>query len=434
MGEILALAWKDVRLMIRDRMGFFFILVFPVVYALFFGMIFRGMMGGGGSSKIDLAIADLDGSEASGRLVAALEEHESLAVNKAASADEGRSMVRLRRADACLIVPKGFGEDMARPFWGEPTALELATDPSRGAEAGMLQGVVMQKAFEQMSKVFTQPSAMRGSMQNALAELDSAPPQDQAKLAPLRVFLTSVDSFFASDFMQESDGTPSPDNPMAEGWQPIKIETKSVASDASGRPTTPWDITFPQSIMWALMSCSFGFALSLVIERRNGTLTRLQVAPTRKWQILGGKLLAFLIVAMGVMGLLVSIGFGLGMRPDSLGGLAAAAGSSAVAFGGIMMLLSVCGKTEASVNGIGWGVMMVMAMIGGAMVPRFAMPAWMKDAGMVSPIGWGLEALEGAIWRDYSAGQLALPCAVLVGIGVAGFAVGAKVFDWKGGE
>jgi ABC-2 type transport system permease protein len=95
-----------------------------------------------------------------------------------------------------------------------------------------------------------------------------------------------------------------------------------------------------------------------------------------------------------------------------------------------MMLVAVLGKTEQSASGLGWAIMMPLTMLGGGMVPLFAMPAWMQAAGSVSPVKWAILALEGAIWRGFTPAQLALPCAVLVSVGVAGFAIGA----WRYGR
>jgi ABC-2 type transport system permease protein len=59
------------------------------------------------------------------------------------------------------------------------------------------------------------------------------------------------------------------------------------------------------------------------------------------------------------------------------------------------------------------------------MVPLFAMPSWMQAAGTVSPVKWSILALEGAIWRGFTPAELAVPCAVLLAVGAAGFLLGA---------
>ncbi len=98
--------------------------------------------------------------------------------------------------------------------------------------------------------------------------------------------------------------------------------------------------------------------------------------------------------------------------------------STAICFTGLMMFVSTLGKTEAGVAGAGWGIMMPFAMLGGGMVPLIAMPPWMQTASNVSPVKWGIIALEGAIWRGFSLVDMLLPCAILIAVGAAFYAVG----------
>jgi ABC-2 type transport system permease protein len=72
--------------------------------------------------------------------------------------------------------------------------------------------------------------------------------------------------------------------------------------------------------------------------------------------------------------------------------------------------------------------MLPMSMLGGGMVPLFAMPGWMQSVSNYSPIKWGILALEGAIWRGFTPSDMLLPCGILLAVGVVGFTVGARVF------
>jgi ABC-2 type transport system permease protein len=98
------------------------------------------------------------------------------------------------------------------------------------------------------------------------------------------------------------------------------------------------------------------------------------------------------------------------------------------AFVGIMMLLSVLGKTEQAVSGSAWATLLVMSMLGGAAVPLIAMPRWMLTVSNVSPVKWAILALEGATWRGFSPAEMALPCGILLAVGVVTFTLGARLF------
>src|SRR5207249_11671896 len=60
MRAILAMVGKDLRLLARDRMGFFFTFVFPLMIAIFFGAMFSG--GSREPRGLSIAVVDEDQS------------------------------------------------------------------------------------------------------------------------------------------------------------------------------------------------------------------------------------------------------------------------------------------------------------------------------------------------------------------------------------
>ena len=117
----------------------------------------------------------------------------------------------------------------------------------------------------------------------------------------------------------------------------------------------------------------------------------------------------------------------MGMHVASVPLLACAVLAIATCFTGIMMLMSVAGKTLHSVSGLGWGANIVMSMTGGGMIPLAFMPGWLAAVSNFSPVKWAILAMEGAIWRDFSAAEMLTPCAILVCVGVVAFGIGAWV-------
>ena len=177
------------------------------------------------------------------------------------------------------------------------------------------------------------------------------------------------------------------------------------------------------------MGCAAGFGVSLVSERTGGTMTRLRVAPIGRWHIVLGKALACLITTLAVSTVLLLLAWlAFGVRPVSPGMLALAVLALALCFVGVMMLLAVIGKTEAAASGIGWACLLTLAMIGGGAIPLAFMPPWLREIGHVSPVKWGILAIEGGLWRGLTFVEMLLPLGVLLGIGMATFTIGAVVF------
>ena len=404
MRTILILAAKDLRLVARDKLGLFWTLGFPLMLALLFAAMFSG---DGAARAIAVAVADEDRTAASEGLVAALVGSDALKTTRM-SAEDGRNEVRRGRIAAVVVIRKGFGATLG--FFGGAEGgppLELGIDPGRRAEAGLLEGIVMEKVFLAVQERFRDPTEMRRLIATARGE-----PLDEN----LGRFLGDLERFLegpgAGDFA---------------GFRSARIRQFPIVSGS--RPMSGFDIAMPSAMLWGLIACASTFAITLVRERTSGTLLRLRISPASRVQILAGKALACFATCLAVMGLLLAIGLlGFGVRVASVAQLALAIVCSAACFVGIMMMMSVAGRTEASVAGAGWAVMTPMAMIGGGGVPLAFMPTWMQAVSHVSPVKWGILSIEGALWREFSFAEMVPPCAVLLAVGAAAFAAGVWLF------
>ena len=152
-------------------------------------------------------------------------------------------------------------------------------------------------------------------------------------------------------------------------------------------------------------------------------------APVRRadlaGHILAGKGLACFATCATVIVLLVVLGRLIFHVPlDSPVLFAAATACTCLCFVGLMMLVSTLGKTEQSVGGAGWAILMIMAMFGGAIMPLAFMPSWMRGISHFSPVKWGILAMEGGIWRHFSLTEMLLPCGILIGLALAFFVLG----------
>jgi ABC-2 type transport system permease protein len=428
MRAIAAMAFKDLRILLRDRAGFFFTLIWPLLIAVFFGVMFGGNRAEQQASAIDIAVVDEDGSVESNEFVEALKAGTEFAVTTL-DREEAYDAVKHRNVVAYVVLKPGFGEASRRIFWGGPPQVELGIDPARGAEAAMVEGILMKYASERMGRAMSDQAARRGNIRNAreaLAEAESVPPEVRGNLEQ---FFADLDRFMAEESTYA--GTADSVEGGFAGLEPLEIDRKDVSGAVYSGPRSAYAITFPQGVIWGLIGTAAGFAVSIVVERTRGTLFRLQTAPISRTAVLGGKALACFISIVLMSGVLYALAFVVfRLRPVSLPLLIFAVISSAVAFVGVMMLLAVSGKTEQAVGGIGWAVLIVMSMLGGGMIPLFFMPSWMRTVGTFSPVKWSVLAMEGAVWRGFSLVDMLKPCGILIAVGVVCFAVGVRVFDW----
>lgn len=418
MRSMTALARKDLKLLLRDKPGFFFTFFFPVLYAGFFGMIMGGM---GDSPSIDVCVVDEDqspGSKAFLDKLVAGPEIKVIAVDR----DTAMQRVRRGRVPAYMIVPTGFGKAYDRPFIDGMPEVEIGMDPSRKAEQGLLQGVLAKVIFERVADVYLNPDNARKLIAEATGEIRDDPEIPALARSALLTFLPALDNFLAEI---PREGGDSFLNVSSFG-----VKQVDVARDDK-RAKNFYEISFPQGIVWALLACAASFGISLVTERSRGTLVRLRMMPIGPADILAGKALACLITTAGVTVALLLVArvlFGIRLASPLLLFMAIAA--TCVCFVGLMMFLSVLGRTEQSAGGIGWAILMVMAMTGGGMIPLAFMPGFMRTISHFSPVKWTIYALEGAIWRGFTFSEMILPCAILTAIGVVLFVIGVRLFRW----
>jgi ABC-2 type transport system permease protein len=425
MRNIVTIAIKDLLLLWRDRFGMFWVIVFPVMMATFFGSLMGSMSQ---QSPIQILVADEDNSELSRAFVKKLGESTAVQIVKpggkkedgaekqGVDVDLARGQVQERNASAYVRIMKGFGET---GFIPAAAKVEIGIDPSRRVEAGLLQGVVMEAVFEPMKDLFSKPERMKEQIAKARESVEKADDLRADQRLMLKALFAAVDQ--VSDTM--ANEAIAQESPFAAGKPQVVEVTAHEGSPASG-----YEISFPQSITWGLFGCVSAFAMSLVQERTLGTYLRLRVAPVTKAEVLGGKGLACFITCCLISIVLLTFGrLAFGVRildPLKLGvGVVA----SSLCFVGFMMFASVLGRTERAVAGSVWALIMPMAMLGGSMVPQIAMPQWMIKAGSVSPVKWTIQALDGGIWHGITWSALGQTCGILLAMGAVMYAAGVFI-------
>ncbi len=418
MSPMLAIAFKDLRTFTRQRASLFFTFVWPLIVAVLFGVLFGGS--NRASARIAIAVADEDGSPASSAFAAQLLARDTFDAVRA-TRGEGIDAVRRGARTAAVILRPGFGDASERLFYGSPPEVEVHIDPSRQAERGMIEGLLMQQGAERLQALFTNPGASRGNVQAALEELRKG--GGAAGQPALETFLGQLDAFLESQDAQQGGGATA----GGGSFEPLHITMQDVQRQSAEGPRNGYDVTFPMAMLWAVFGCVMAFGTTFVSERVRGTLVRLQVAPVSRAQVLAGKSFAAFFAILIVEALLLLLGVAaFGVRPSWWLGLGVAIACTAAAFVGIILLLASMAHSEHGIGGMGPAVMMPLFLLGGAMIPLMVMPPWLAGLSYLSPVRWAILALEGAIWREFSAAEMAIPCAILLGIAVVTFVVGAR--------
>ena len=418
MGKILSLTIKDMHVLLSDKGNIFWVFGFPVIFALFFGAIYSSA--GEGPSGMKIAVVDEDGSEFSNSFISKLESNEALIIEKM-SREEAIERVRKGKVSAATVLKKGFGGGFEAMFNSDEPKLEIAADPSRKMESGYLQGLLTKAQFEALGDKMVDRDWMRdqiGIWRNEVEDANDLE-DEQAKLF--------LDLFNSYDTLLKDIN----DDEFRAGFQGdlINFAQLDVSREREG-PIAPFQITFPQVLLWGFLGCTATFAISIVKERTDGTYDRLRIGPLTRAYILGGKGLACFFTCILIMCIL-TIGakylFKMPMGNWLL--FVPAVVCTILCFVGMMMFICTLGRTEQSVGAAGWAMLMIMGMIGGAMMPLAFMPSWLRSLSHISPVRWGIYTLEGAVWRNFSFAEMIVPCLILLAIGFVAFMLGVLMLN-----
>ena len=451
MRVILTIAAKDLRLLLRDRTNAFFVIVFPLAIAIFFGSIF-----GGSSRSIPVAVVIESAGPAATDFANALEKDSTLSVRILPSREEADASVRLGRVAACVIIPKTFDADLEKAMAGSRAIVEVHCDPARQAESGLVVGKLNEHAMRAIVRMFTNPkinskmlaqsklalvlnpnmtSQQRERVSDVLESVQELFKQQNREAAAAAAAETSkkiagsVNGDSASNNTENGNvpvSTPSsatsPDPFLA---LPIKIQSSTLASESTEPPST-FAVTFPQGLAWGFVGCIGAFGAGMAEERRRGTFMRLLLAPCTIFSVLAGKSLACFTacVTMSLFMLLVAtLGFHVSVQNWFM--LALAIATCSFAFSGFTMALSGLFKNnEGSARSAGNAIVLVLVMIGGGTIPIAFMPPFLRAASQGSPFSWAILAIEGAVWRGFAFTEMLAPLGILLFIGALGFVLG----------
>lgn len=360
----------------RDLLATLFTIILPVLFTIFLGII----IGGAERDTFPLAVADEDESVTSFLLLERLEESPLLDLAQM-DPEEIDDAVKDQKSAAGLLIPPGFETALES---GKTASMTLVlVETSSGAMS------VSQAVEQVISEFNTGLLVARTAAEQLATQTDD--PMDAA-------LLTQADSLAAAQA----------DSPVVE----VAIQN---AGAASVQPATGFDQSSTGGLVnWVLFGI-MGVAATTVWERRRGLLRRLDVAGVRGREVIGGKVMAMVIITLLQQLLLVIVGK-FALRVDyfrspaaliltmlSLSGLAASIG----------LLISVLFRSEQAVIATTVISAQILAAMGGAWFPLEVTSAGFSRAAHVLPSAWIMDSLHGIILRDWGVTEVLLPLGIV---------------------
>jgi ABC-2 type transport system permease protein len=417
MKKVLAIGWKDLILVLRDRAALILMLAAPFVLTLGLGFVSGRFSGGSAASglrDIPVVVVNHDDGELGQALVDVFDSSdlaELLAPTTAAGDAAARQQVDDDLAAAAVLIPAGFSSSVIPSFETGATtaavAVEVYANPARPVSAGVVETILL--GF--IGEVETAQVSGRVTLEQLLAARLIAPQEAAAGGADLAGRLIG------------------PQNQAAL----ITLHTSSaVAAEAEADEFDVLAFFAPgMAMMFLMYTVTYG-GRSILAERADGTLPRLMGTPTAAAQVLGGKVFGIFLTGVAQVGVLVlasSLMFSLRWGdPLAVVALILAVAAAATGWG---LLLAAFARTPAQVGSLGSALMLLFGILGGSFIPAGNFPAWFQALSRVTPNAWGLDGFT-ALARGGTLAGIGLPLGALLAMAVLLFGAALIVFRRSG--
>lgn len=388
---------KDVRILLRDRMGLVLMFAMPIVLVVIVTFIQNNTFQLMDKKNIPLVICNTDTGKFSKDFIKAIDKIGMFNIVEANNALDSQQLVtRMRSADALagVIIPKQFSaqiSEKAKSISGKALnsfGLEGDTGKTRLATLNIL--TLFYKPEIQPSLKLSVEGALNSSLQMVQSR------------QVLRTLYFSINEKPLPDSTEKE----MLNNNANIAEVPLTRTSTAPVPNASQHNVPAWTI-------FAMFFIVMSLAGSLVREKLSGSFIRLKTLPTSFMVALLSKQITYLVVTLLQAVVIFSIGLWLfpyiGLpslnMPANFAGLALVTfmcGWCAVSYA---ICIGVFAKTQEQASGFGAVSIVILAVIGGLMIPGFAMPGSFRIIMQLSPLHWCLQLyynlfLEGGTFTD----------------------------------
>ena len=388
---------KDIRILTRDRLGLIFMFVMPIVLAVVITAVQNSTFEMLNTNTVPMLLCNRDTGDAGKQLETAITKVGMFHLKQLTpnvTDKEISDKMHSKDAVIAIIIPADFTQKIklkanetakkALRNFGMQTD-SIVTDSSSIQPITLLYHPVLQESFRH---------SIQGALRSSLLMV-----QNREVLKSLYFSLneTSLPDSLEKELMSSQ----------------VAINEIPVSRDGSRNIPNASQHNVPAWTVFAMFFIVISLGGSVVREKLNGSFVRLKTLPTNYLVALISKQLTYLLVTCIQAAVVFSIGIWLfpmmGLPklnlPADITGVVIVTlicGWCAVSFA---IMIGVFAKTQEQANGIGAVSIVLMAAVGGLLVPSFAMPESFQVVMKMSPLHWCLEAyyglfLEGGKLKD----------------------------------
>lgn len=402
---------KDIRILTRDKLGLIFMFVMPIVLAVVITAVQNSTFEMLNTNTVPMIICNRDTGEAGKQLETAIYKVgmfriQTVAANEKDEVISGR--MHAKDAVIAIIIPSDFTGKIklkanetaqkALKNFGMQSVENIKTDSSAIQPITLLYHPVLQETFRR---------SIQGALRSALQVVQN------------KEILRSL--YFN---LNEKNMPDSMEKDLMAGQ--VLINEIPVSRSGSRNIPNASQHNVPAWTVFAMFFIVISLGGSVVREKINGSFVRLKTLPTNYLVSLLSKQLTYLFVTVMQAAVVFSLGIWLfpsmGLprlnMPDIAGVIVVTliCGWCAVSYA---IMIGVFAKTQEQSNGIGAVSIVLMAAVGGLLVPSFAMPQSFQFVMKLSPLHWCLEAYYGLFLEGGKLKDVLLNILPLLGITLA---------------
>jgi ABC-2 type transport system permease protein len=408
LAHALAIAWKEIQIVVRDRGSLAILFLLPVMLSAFLSNmnIMANQEEAEEAIQIEILLVNQDTGVFGEQLEGAILQIPQLAVEFLASATEAEDRVSKGEAVAAVVIPPEFSRKVDGYI---PTAIEIIIDPAQPEGASIVTGIMNQAVGEVTIWGEIQYGVRTIVDESGQLARASTPEQEAVAAQTLGAIMTRLGEMRR--------------NPA------IAVVSESLEGvEDKGWLESFFAYVFPGFTVMFIFFIVGIVGESLLHEREVGTMRRLLAAPIPPRSVIGGKILAYMLVACAQVVVMFAVGAVLVNMPLGESPLGLVVVSLSVAFVATAMgaALAALVRSAKQADNLGPVLGIVLAGIGGAL-PLSVAPVSRTEGAMAvlakfTPHGHAVEAYYSLMADNASLADVLPEVGILLGMGAVFFA------------
>jgi ABC-2 type transport system permease protein len=397
--RMFTIAWKDLKIRLRDRKSFITLLLMPIVLTAILGSALSGVFGESGAlpeMTVGAVVNSTDEVTVQflNKVLQGKDFRDSITLKEFKTEADLKKALEHQQIDSGVLFPAGWGEGLLK---GESKQVTILKDPEKEIQAAILSSIT--ESF--IDRVTSVSIASR----TVVEELTTAVP-----VSNQNINFSELVTDLTAELSNVAESNVNRVTMKKDGEEPISGMQYYAAA---------------MGVMFILFNTTIG-AKTIIQERNTETLARLMNSPIRHSSIMAGKFLGTLsftflqsIVFVIATYYLFGVAWGSNVWQLIVIGLA-----YSVSVSGLSMIIAGFITEEKTADTIGGIGVQILALLGGSMIPLAAFPSVLQQSANIAPNKWALDSLldimNGTSWNT-----LVMPITILMLSGLAALLVGS---------